>query len=94
MTCDFAHLMAGFSRAAGIPARLVSAYGLGVDPQDFHAVVEVWLEDAWHLVDATRLADPSGIVRICVGRDATDISFMTIFGGAALQQQTVWVEQA
>lgn len=90
---DFAHLLAAFARAAGIPARLVSAYGLGVEPQDFHAVVEVWLADGWHLVDATRLARPEGIARICVGRDATDISFMTIFGGAMLNQQTVWVER-
>lgn len=90
---DFAHLLASFARAAGIPARMVSAYGLGVDPQDFHAVVEVWLDGGWHLVDATRLAQPDGIARICVGRDATDISFMTIFGGAMLNQQTVWVDK-
>ena len=88
---DFAHLMTSFSRAAGIPARAVSAYALDLRPQDFHAVVEVWLEDGWHIVDATRLARPEGIVRIAVGRDATDISFMTIFGTAELQSQQVTV---
>ena len=51
---DFAHLMASFARAAGIPARLVSAYAWGLKPPDFHAVVEVWLDGGWHLVDADR----------------------------------------
>lgn len=90
---DFAHLLIGFTRAVGIPARMVSAYGLGVDPPDFHALVEVWLEDGWHIVDATRLASADSVARICVGRDATDISFMTIFGQAALNRQSVTVEK-
>lgn len=88
---DYAHLMASFARAAGVPARLVSCYGLGVEPPDFHAVVEVWLEDGWHLVDATRLSRPEAIARICVGRDATDISFMTAFGWATFNAQSVTV---
>jgi transglutaminase-like putative cysteine protease len=88
---DFAHLMASFARAAGIPARVVSAYALNVQPPDFHAVVEVWLDGGWRLIDATRLAEPDSIVRIAVGRDATDISFMTIFGAASLNTQSVSV---
>ena len=88
---DFAHLMATFARAAGIPARLVSAYALDLRPPDFHAVVEVWLDGGWRIVDATKLADPAGIVRIAVGRDATDIAFMTVFGTTTLNAQTVKV---
>jgi transglutaminase-like putative cysteine protease len=88
---DFAHLLTAFARAAGVPARAVSAYALGLQPADFHAVVEVWLDGGWHLVDATGLAAPEGIVRIQVGRDATDISFMTIFGAAILNAQSVAV---
>ncbi|MBU3077751.1 transglutaminase-like domain-containing protein [Sphingomonas quercus] len=88
---DFAHLLTAFARAGGLPARAVSAYGLGVDPPDFHAVVEVWLADGWRLVDATGQSQADGLGRICVGRDATDISFMTIFGQAQLNQQTVTV---
>ena len=88
---DFAHLMASFARAAGIPARLVSAYAWGLKPPDFHAVVEVWLDGAWHLVDATGLAPTGGVVRICVGRDATDIAFMTIFGVGQMRAQSVRV---
>ena len=88
---DFAHLMATFSRAAGIPARLVSAYAWGLKPPDFHAVVEVWLDGAWHLVDPTGLAPIEGLARICVGRDATDIAFMTIFGVGEMRAQSVQV---
>jgi transglutaminase-like putative cysteine protease len=88
---DFAHLMATFARAAGVPARLTSAYALGLKPPDFHAVVEVWLDGAWHFLDATGLAPADGFVRICVGRDATDIAFMTIFGSAVMNGQSVTV---
>ena len=88
---DYAHLLTAFSRAAGVPARLVSAYAWQLDPPDFHAVVEVWLEGDWYLVDPSQLAPLDGLIRIAVGRDATDIAFMTIFGAAQLQDQSVRV---
>jgi transglutaminase-like putative cysteine protease len=87
---DYAHLMTAFARAAAIPARLVSAYAFDLNPPDFHAVTEVWLDGAWHLIDATRLAPPEGFARIAVGRDATDIAFMTIFGPQEMRNQ--WVQ--
>jgi transglutaminase-like putative cysteine protease len=88
---DFAHLMIAMIRATDIPARMVSAYAWDLKPQDFHAVVEVWLEGAWRLVDPSRLAPVEGLVRIGVGRDATDISFLTVFGQAKLLEQKVAV---
>jgi transglutaminase-like putative cysteine protease len=88
---DYAHLLTTFARAAAIPARIVSAYAPEVTPPDFHAVVEVWLDDAWHLVDATGMAHAADIVRIAVGRDATDIAFMTVFGTATFRNQSVRV---
>ena len=88
---DYAHLVVALARAGGIPARCVSAYAPGVDPPDFHAVAELWLDGAWHLADATRMATCGDIVRVCVGRDATDIAFMTVFGRAELQRQEVRV---
>ena len=88
---DYAHLLATFARAAGVPARLVSAYAWRLDPPDFHALVEVWLDGAWQLIDPSRLAPLDGVVRICVGRDATDIAFMTSFGFAELRAQSVQV---
>ncbi len=90
---DFAHLLIAMTRAAGIPARMVAAYAWQLDPQDFHAVAEVWLDGGWHIVDATGLAPCDGIVRIGVGRDATDISFLTVFGQADLIFQQVAVER-
>lgn len=90
---DFAHLMIAMTRAAGIPARMVGAYAWQLDPQDFHAVAEVWLDGGWHIIDATGLAPCDGIVRIGVGRDATDISFLTVFGQADLLFQQVAVER-
>jgi transglutaminase-like putative cysteine protease len=90
---DFAHLMAALIRSRDIPARLVSVYALDLDPPDFHAVVEVWLDGAWHLVDATGLAPVETMVRIAVGRDATDIAFMTIFGGAQMNNQSIRVSR-
>ncbi|ATP21427.1 transglutaminase family protein [Sphingobium yanoikuyae] len=88
---DFAHLTAALIRARDIPARLVSVYAADLDPPDFHAVVEVWLDGAWHMVDATGLAPIEGMVRIAVGRDATDIAFMTIFGSAQMNEQAIHV---
>jgi transglutaminase-like putative cysteine protease len=90
---DFAHLLIAMARAAGIPARMVGAYAWRLEPQDFHAVVEVWLAGGWHLVDPTGLAPIEGIVRIGVGRDATDISFLTVFGQAQFIDQRVSVER-
>ena len=36
-----------------------------------------------HVVDATRLAPTSSLVRICSGRDAADTAFPSLFGGVA-----------
>ncbi|MGR6328635.1 transglutaminase-like domain-containing protein [Sphingomonas sp. XXL09] len=88
---DYAHLLVALARAGEIPARCVAAYAPGVDPPDFHAVAELWLGGAWRLVDATGMATPESIARVCVGRDATDIAFLTIFGEAFLQRQSVTV---
>lgn len=90
---DFAHLMISFARAVGMPARMVSAYAWQLDPPDFHAVVEVYLDGGWYLVDPTGLAPIEGMARIGIGRDAADISFMTVFGHGELQSQTVSVER-
>lgn len=91
---DFAHLTVALCRAGGIPARCVSAYAPGVDPPDFHAVAELWLDGGWHLVDATGMSRCGDIARVAVGRDATDIAFMTVFGSATMNRQIVSVTTA
>lgn len=88
---DYAHLLVALARAGEIPARCVSAYAPGVDPPDFHAVAELWLDGGWHLVDPTGMASCADLARVAVGLDATDIAFMTIFGTADLVAQTVVV---
>ncbi|MHA6262429.1 transglutaminase-like domain-containing protein [Arenibacterium sp. CAU 1754] len=90
---DYAHVLIALVRAVGIPARFVSVYAPDVEPQDFHAVVEVFLEGDWHLVDPTGMAQPTDIVRICVGRDAADASFLTSYGVLSLQEQSVQVQR-
>lgn len=90
---DFAHLMISFARAVHVPARFVATYAWQLDPPDFHAVAEVWLDGQWHLIDASGLAPEATLVRIARTRDAIDASFMTIFGNVGLIGQSVDVRQ-
>ncbi len=90
---DYAHVMIALARAAHIPARMASAYAPRVAPQDFHAVAEVYLDGDWHPVDATGMARASEMARICVGRDAADISFLTAYRDIAFVSQSVRVER-
>ena len=80
---DYAHLCVALLRARGIPARLVAVYAPGLDPMDFHAVAEAWVEGAWRVVDATALAPRSSLVRIATGRDAADTAFLNVLSGRA-----------
>lgn len=78
---DYAHLTIALLRALDIPARLASVYAPGLDPMDFHAVAEAYVDDIWRVVDATALAPRQSLVRIATGRDASDTAFLTSFGG-------------
>jgi len=98
---DYAHVLVTLARASAIPARYCSVYSPGVDPPDFHAVAEVFLADpltpgggAWYLVDPTGMADPAETVKIGVGRDAADVSFMTVFGEALYESHDVSARKA
>lgn len=95
---DYAHVLITLARASTIPARYVSCFAPGVTPPDFHAVAEVFLADettpgggAWYLVDATGMAEPDETVKIGVGRDAADVSFLTSFGPSHFGDKTVTV---
>ena len=89
---DFAHLGIAFCRALGTPARFVTAYAYKLEPADFHACFEAYLGGRWYVFDATRLAPPTGFVRIGVGRDAADTSFATIYGLAEMTAMRVFIE--
>ncbi|KWV95631.1 transglutaminase family protein [Erythrobacter sp. AP23] len=97
---DYAHVLVTMARASTIPARYVACYAPGVDPPDFHAVAEVFLADpesrkggTWQLVDATGMADPAETVKIGIGRDAADVSFLTSFGPSTFRSSEVKVRK-
>lgn len=89
---DFAHLGITFCRALNIPARFASGYAWQLDPPDFHAVFEAYLGGKWYLFDATRQAALQGLVRIGVGRDASDAAFATIYGDAEFKGMSVGID--
>lgn len=84
---DFAHLTVAMLRALQVPARLVACYAPGLDPMDFHAVAEAWVDGSWYVVDSTGLAPRQSLLRITTGRDAADTAFMTTLSGLADLQQ-------
>ncbi|MDJ1113022.1 transglutaminase-like domain-containing protein [Microbacterium dauci] len=87
---DYAHLVIALLRAMDVPARYVACYAPGLVPMDFHAVAEAWLDGAWRVLDATRLANRHGLIRIATGRDAADCAFLSYYGGnLALQRMVV-----
>jgi transglutaminase-like putative cysteine protease len=84
---DFAHLVVSLLRARNVPARVVAAYAPGLEPMDFHAVAEAWMDGQWHLLDATRLSDTGALVRISTGADSSDTAFLsTVRGGLFLDR--------
>jgi transglutaminase-like putative cysteine protease len=78
---DYAHLVIALLRAMDVPARYVACYAPDLDPMDFHAVAEAYLDGQWYVIDATRLAPRSTLVRIATGRDAADCAFLSYHGG-------------
>lgn len=80
---DFAHLATALLRARGVAARTVAVYAPGLDPMDFHAVVEADIDGVWRVVDPTTLAPRSALVRIATGRDAADTAFLNVLSGRA-----------
>ena len=93
---DYAHLVVAFLRALDVPARVVGVYAPGVKPMDFHAVAEAYVDDGWHVVDATALGPRESFVRIATGADAADIAFLSIHHGrahVAAQEVTAVVDE-
>lgn len=97
---DYAHVLVTLARASSIPARYVACFSPGVNPPDFHALAEVFLADPshqnsgiWQLVDGTGMTNPENTVKIGVGRDAADVSFLTSFGPNRFDHCSVCVEE-
>ena len=91
---DFAHLGIALCRAMNVPARYAACYAYQLNPPDFHACFEVFIDGWWYLFDATRLAPLNGLVRIATGRDAADAAVCTIFGNPELTASIVSCECA
>lgn len=77
---DYTHLAIALCRALNIPARYVSGYALGLEPEDFHACFEAYLGGTWYLFDPTDGIAADRIVVIARGRDAANAPMTTIFG--------------
>ena len=54
---------------------------------------EVFLDGRWHLIDPTGMAQASEMAVIGIGRDATDVSFLTAFGSMNMVEQRVNVRR-
>jgi transglutaminase-like putative cysteine protease len=100
---DFAHVLLGLCRAAGVPARYVSGYTVADMPdagtagreQASHAWVEAFTPThGWRGFDATNdVVVGDGHVKVAVGRDYADVSpTRGAFRGNAAQKLTVRVE--
>ncbi|MFZ4626015.1 MAG: transglutaminase-like domain-containing protein, partial [Rhodoferax sp.] len=93
---DFAHLMIALCRAVNIPARFATGIDFGASPvlgpTDFHAYVEVYLDNRWYIFDPSGVAIPMGFLRFGTGRDAADAAFATIFGGVVGSAPVMTVE--
>lgn len=92
---DYAHLALTFCRCLNIPARYVNGY-LGdigvpvVDPMDFSAWIEVFLEGKWHTFDPRNNIPRIGRIVVARGRDAADIPLINSFGPHILKEFRVW----
>jgi transglutaminase-like putative cysteine protease len=95
---DFAHLAITFARALNIPARYVFGYipNIGntgpVEPMDFAAWFEVYLDGRWHTFDARNNRPRIGRVVVGRGRDAVDVALITSFGPLTLTDFEVRAE--
>lgn len=92
---DFAHLGLTLCRCLNIPARYVNGH-LGdigvpvVDPMDFSAWIEVFLDGQWHTFDPRNNVPRIGRIVVARGRDAADIPLITSFGPHLLKSFRVW----
>jgi len=92
---DFAHLAVTLCRCLNIPARYINGH-LGdigvpvVDPMDFSAWMEVFLDDGWHTFDPRNNTPRVGRIVVARGRDAADVPLINSFGPHVLKSFRVW----
>src|SRR5271166_5816800 len=92
---DFAHLAVTLCRCLNIPARYINGH-LGdigvpvVDPMDFSAWIEVFLDGSWWTFDPRNNIPRIGRIVVARGRDAADIPLINSFGPHVLKSFRVW----
>lgn len=92
---DYAHLAMTLCRCLNIPARYVNGH-LGdigvpvVDPMDFSAWIEVYLDCGWVTFDPRNNIPRIGRIVVARGRDAADIPLVNSFGPHVLKGFRVW----
>ena len=92
---DFAHLALTLCRCLNIPASYVNGH-LGdigvpvVDPMDFSAWIEVYLDGRWYTFDPRNNVPRIGRIVVARGRDAADIPLINSFGPHVLKSFRVW----
>ena len=92
---DYAHLAVTLCRSLNIPARYVNGH-LGdigvpvVDPMDFSAWMEVFLDGKWYTFDPRNNKRRIGRIVVARGRDAADIPLVNSFGPHVLNGFRVW----
>jgi transglutaminase-like putative cysteine protease len=92
---DFAHLALTLCRCLNIPARYVNGH-LGdigvpvVDPMDFSAWFEVFLDGKWRAFDPRNNIPRIGRIVVARGRDAADVPLINSFGPHLLKSFRVW----
>ncbi len=97
---DFAHLAITLCRCMNVPARYCTSYlgDIGVpkdpSPMDFSAWFEVYLDGAWHTLDARHNQPRIGRILMARGMDATDTAISVAFGKAKLVEFTVVTDEA
>lgn len=96
---DFAHLAVTLCRCLNIPARYCTGY-LGdigvptdVNPMDFSAWFEAYLDGRWWTFDARHNKPRIGRIVIARGRDATDVPILNSFGSHWLRRFDVITEE-
>jgi transglutaminase-like putative cysteine protease len=92
---DYAHLAIAFCRCMNIPARYVNGHlgDIGVpilDPMDFSAWMEVYLDGEWMTFDPRNNTPRIGRIKVAQGRDAADVPLINSFGPHTLKSFRVW----
>jgi transglutaminase-like putative cysteine protease len=87
---DYAHLALTLCRCLNIPARYINGHmgDIGVpvvDPMDFSAWIEVYLDGAWRTFDPRNNIPRIGRIVVARGRDAADIPLIMSFGSHLLK---------